>query len=113
MLHFIDDVTARAKCLVAMPRAHPHPDCELTDREAAEPVHAPSVLDAIPCRGFRDDAFSLPNRERLEGFVLESSHARAFVVIAHPALESREAATRRIPERRVQWPRIDRRMGEA
>src|SRR5690242_20496493 len=56
MLHFIDDVPARAKRLVPMPRARAHPHRHVADGKVSNPVHAGSALDAEALDRLRHDA---------------------------------------------------------
>src|SRR6185437_7399462 len=113
VLDLIDDVAAGAKRLVTMAGRHADPDRALADLERAGPMHARGVLHAEARDRFRDDPLAFPDRERLEGFILQPAHAPALVVIAHPALEGGVAAASRIAELRAQGGLIEGSGGEA
>src|SRR5579863_2594910 len=113
VLDLVDDVTAGSEGLVAVRRAHPHPYRQLADREITEPVHAGGARHAEAAERLRHDALAFAHRQCFEGFVLETPHGRALVVIAYPALERRVAAAGGIGELRAQPPRLDGRTDEA
>src|SRR5918994_3524446 len=112
MFDFVDDVAAREERLVPMTRAHANPDSELAQCEIANTMHACRVLGAEVGNGRSDDALSLLDRERLEGFVFEMRDVVALIVIAHPAFERAIAAAARVFECLAQRLRVDGFMGE-
>src|SRR5690606_14809874 len=101
VLHFVDDVAAGAKGLVAMRCDDAHPHREFTDAEVAEPVHAGDARDAELRARLGEDALALDAPERLEGLVFEMLDALAVVQVPHPAFEGGVAAGGGIRERRA------------
>ena len=112
MLHFIDDVATGEERLVPMTRAHADPYRHLANREISDPMHALGMLHAEALDRLRDDALPFFDGEGLEGLVFEMSHAVPLVVVAHPTLERRIAATRRIREPPAHGLNVDRGSGE-
>ena len=112
MLDLVDDVTARGERFRAMRGAHADPDGEFADREIADAVHASRAPYAEPRDRLRDDAFAFAHRQRRERFVLQTSHALAFVVVAHPSFEARVAAARRVAQFRAIRVGRERRLAE-
>src|SRR5882672_114735 len=113
VLHFVDDVAAGGEGLAAMAGADADPDREFADLERADPVHAERARDAELLDGNAHDAFALAYRELFVRFVFEPPHVSAFIVIAHPAFERREAARRRIGQFQAQRRAVDRLAREA
>ena len=105
MFDFIDDVAAGAERFVAMRGAHAHPHGDVADRQRAHAMHAGGARDAEPRDGFVDDARAFLFGELGEGLVFEARDRVAFVVIAHPAFERREAAAGRRRAARAAAPR--------
>jgi hypothetical protein len=108
MLHFIDDEPAGAERLVAMRGAHAYPDSNVTDREGTDSMHAGGASDAKAAHGFRHDARAFLFCELRERLVFQARDRVSFVVIANPALESRETAAGIVAQlalqrRTVQW----------
>ncbi len=113
VFHFIDDVAARAKRLVAVARARAHPHRHIADPEIANAVHAGRALDAEALDRLGYDPLAFLHRQRLERLVLQVPNLVPFVVIAHPAFERRIPAALRIRELGAKRGGVDRRMAEA
>src|SRR6185312_4827134 len=98
VLHFVDDVAAGAKRLVAVARRNAYPNRSLADLQRPDTVHARGVLHTEARDRLGNDPLALLDRQRLEGFVLEPPYAQALVVIAHPTLEGGIAAAGGVAE---------------
>ena len=111
MLDFIDDESAGAKRLVAMRGAHADPDGNVTDRQrpmrCTQAARVTPNFSRPPPRCAR-----LPFRELRERLVFQARDRVAFVVIAHPALESRETAAAIVAQLALQRRAVQRSVAE-
>ena len=108
----VDDPTTRAERLIAVRGCDAHPDGELAERQIPDTVHTTRVDDSEARAGLGHDALPLPQRQGLEGLVLQAMHRTAFIEVAHPALEGHIAAAGRIGERVLQGGRVERARAE-
>ena len=92
MFDFVDDVSTRAECLVAMTRADAYPYRHVADREITDAVYACGVFDAKPRYCFGNNAFAFLHRKRLERLIFQVSDAKPFIVIPDESLECGIAA---------------------
>ena len=108
----VDDPTTRAERLIAVWGGDAHPDGELAERQIPDTVHTTRVDDSEARAGLGHDALPLPQRQGLEGLVLQAMHRTAFIEVAHPTLEGHIAAAGRIGERLLQGRRVERARAE-
>ena len=99
VLDLVDDVAARREGLGAVRCADADPDGDLAERQRADTVHAARAAHAEAGDRLRHDPLALLDRELGVRLVLERAHGAPVVVVAHPALEAREAAGGRVGQR--------------
>src|SRR5262249_439784 len=80
--------------------AHPHGQC--ADLQTTETMHAARVNDGKALPRFLENLGAFLDAQRLEGFVFQRGDGQTFVVIAHAAFETSDAAGRGIGQRGVQ-----------
>jgi len=81
---------------------------ELAERQITDAVHTTRVDDPEARAGLGHDPLPLPQRQCLEGLVLQAVHRTAFIEVAHPALEGHVAAAGRIGEGLLQGGHVER-----
>ena len=112
MLHLVDDVAARGKCLAAMGACDTDPDGKFAEAERAEPVHAAGAANTEAAHGLGDDALAFLGGEFGVGLVLEARDRAAVVHVAHPALEAGVAAGGRVCQGATQGVAVERLFAE-
>lgn len=113
MLNLIDDESAGIEGFAAVRGTDPNPHCHFSQTQRTDAVDAQGVLHREAPQRFRDDAVAFLHRQLLIGFIFESSDFLAFVLIAHPTLETDVAAGTKILQLTPPSFRVDGCLGEA
>ena len=113
MLDFIDDEPTGIEGFAAVRGTHSHPNRHVAQSQGTDTMDAHGVFHREAPQRFRDDALAFLHCQLLIGFIVESSDFLAFVLIAHPTLETDVAAGTQILQLTPPTFRVDGALGEA
>lgn len=103
VLDLVDDPLAGAEGLRPVGRGDADPNSQVADREVADAMGRDRLTDPETSARPAQDPIALAQAERLVGFVAQSAHRPALVVVADPPLERDVAAATGILDHRGQF----------
>lgn len=91
VLDLVDDVAAGPECRIAMRCRNADPDGDLSDLQAARPVHGHGLADLEALQRLRHDTFAFKLRQSFVGFIFQTIYGTAVIPVTDPAFKGAEA----------------------